>query len=532
MLLVILILIVLEAFCIGTVSAATNTSNATITELMNDTKSYAIVSYDDVIQENQSILDILSNANPLNKNKENLSAPSERIVQGQCVEIGKYYDIGGIGWWSGKIGYYGRYTDAYAPPNSSLVSTIDVPYNTAKLRHFYIDPEKFEGKTGYWYSIYDYIGDEDHANNRLFYVSTNCSVYNKKKPSEIVNVSAIKNETEQYKNKGLLPPKTGDGFIIARGDPFVFYDDFKNDSRIWLFGEYDGIYGRDTNNGNVVFTGEETKNLHSGIYTLDIHDSGNNNIFEVKYVNESLVSPFVDGVVFPITFNYPQEIKKEFENYTTTTIDDKYKTYLLDIDDPKIYVARIDSTDADNNLTFVEIRGYTNLAVGKQISVILEDEFGNGNYKPVSTKVVGENVTTAWRQFAVVMLINLEETKPGHNTLDVYSEGVIDVTVPIYVRREQPSSYVPPKYVSFIDNDPYIAPVIVEKIVEKEVVKTVIQEKIVMKEWDYEKIAAEYIRQLAPIVIGGAIATVAAIYSLWVLVRIVERRKRNVVSSE
>jgi hypothetical protein len=469
----------------------------------------------------------------------------ERIAQGQCVEIGKKYDISGMNWWSGYIGWYGRYVDDFSPTNLSLKKVLEIPYSVSDLRRFSISAETFSQYPGYWY-VLDANGIyERAANNRLFYVSDVCLPKTNRTQTP-VNVTPKKvNDTELVKSSK-LPGQFGDGIVLARGDELVLHG--QGNASEWLFGRELAILDRPVENGTLTISSGDLINAENGIYRLAIQSPGDNNIFEAhynpaykpdKYFNYSypaIVSPFVKGNVVNINGIQPMRINDALKEYIAGTIDDKLTEYNIDFSDADIQVARLDATTLNDNRTFMLVRGYTNMHIGTELTVTLDAYQTNSISRTndiFHTLVEKGNETYAkdnlaeWKQFSIVIPIDYGNEYPGQHFLTVSADNGAIVTVPFYVRKELPAHYIPPTYIEYVDNSPFIPPVIVTKEVIKEVTKEVIVSHVIIEKPNYVELAKEVVRQFAPIVIGGIIALILAIYMVSVVVRTYERRKQN-----
>lgn len=524
------------AICIGGVHGETNdiivngNSNMTVdgsqvivtqeneTPLVNTSELVSVVA--------GAVANITANMSVVNETVVPDNWTSPRIMQGQCVEIGRTYDISGLGWYTGYIGWYGSYEDAFSPSNDTLKYRIEVPNSRKKLLNYYIDPKEFFTRQGYWYVVYK--NEESSANNRLFYVSSKCEYVPKQ--SEL-NVS--KNNTQPIR----LPVKEGGGYILAKGDGLQYPYFGINESRVWIFNE-DGIYDREYNvsfnatpNETVLVRPDDFKSSPSDIYTIAVITKGTNNIYEARYnkSSRSIISPFVDGNKIDTTGFTPGLVLKALREYMNSTIDDQMQTVTVDVQDPQIYVAQMDETRVSDNMSILDIRGYTNLAAGTKIFVDVDSY--QSNVKVPSTETaytLTEGDPLEWRQFHVLLPILYRGQTVGDHFLLVRTEdGSVEATAPFYIRREEIKNYVKPETIMWVDNSPYLKPIIIVNETVKEV--TVIKEKIVkeIEPLDYDKLASEELRQVLPIVYGTAISIVMGIYLFWVAARTYVRRKHE-----
>jgi hypothetical protein len=409
-------------------------------------------------------------------NQTVLPESGERIMQGQCVQIGNTYDISGIGWWTGYIGYYGRYNDDFSPPNSSLVTAKALPYSIADLRAFNITPEAFGPYPGYWYVIYD--KDTRGSNNRLFKVSKDCR--NESGYQPVISVTPVKINATTLVSLAPLPGKFGDGIVIARGDP-LYLDGFDPETRLWIFGKDLEIYDIKQSDGIVRIEPDYFNNSEDGMYDTVIESAGKNGIFEAAYdpkhqqeksANDTypaIVSPFISGSVINIYGKQPLVVESELKGYINRTIDDSYKSYRLDMAYPQIYVARLDATILNDNRTFMQIRGYTNLRQDTPLDVVI-DALDTPSVSKTNEKfstVVGKDSQNLaeWRQFTITVPIDYGNKFPGQHYITISSGTSAKAVAPFYVRRELPAHYQQPEYVEFVDNSPFIKPIYINTTV-------------------------------------------------------------------
>lgn len=455
-----------------------------------------------------------------------------RIQQGDCVEIGKTYDISGIGWWTGYIAYYGKYNDDFAPGNSSIKYIIEIPSAITKLKEYYIDPDIYTDNTGYWFGYYGYT-PEIAANNRLFRVSEYCPL-----PQGYINVTPKKKNATELIALAPLPPRYANAdVVLARGDTISIRT--TTPARLWVFGREDQILDRAVTSDYVTFNASDFINSEVGFYDVALITPGNNSIFEESYNPEykpekysnytypAIVSPFVSGKVVNIDGTQPRLVFEQLKEYVAGTIDDGIKLRTIEFQEPDIQIARIDASILDENKTYLTVRGYTNVREKTPITLTLDAYTINGvtyEENTFTTYATGYN-GHEWRQFTTTFPVDFGMRFPGQHYITATTETGASAIVPFYIRKELPAHYIPPTYIEFVDNSPFIPPTFINTTVTVEVTKEVIKTVTVVETLDYQKLAAEDIRQLSIPVIGGLIVLIVGIYLVYAGIRAHERRK-------
>ena len=373
---------------------------------------------------------------------QNNSNEIVHIMQGQCVALGSYYDISGIGWNNGAISYFGRwYDDFTAGTNSSLVARVRIPYEVKALSKYYIDPKVFGDKLGYWYMEYEEY--EEAGNSRLFFVNTTCPAIIKAKPT--VTSTVAPSETSQYP----LPQKHESDILLARGDPFSMK--VSTPSTYWLIGfdKDHSLYDKTAMNGQLTITDKELMYFDEGSYTLSLITPGENTLIEEHYESgtQEIVSPLRSVANVSIKGLQPKVVEELLKKQVDEHSDDIITAWDIAFQDPKIYIEDMQENAANTALT---IRGYTNVAIDTYLTLKVDGK------KVTSTQALDGGGPGYWRQYSVSVPFDLKNMKAGEHTIEISCPEGGGMTVTPYIREEQPDSYQPEKYLKYVDNSPFI----------------------------------------------------------------------------
>lgn len=306
-----------------------------------------------------------------------------RIAQGETVYLNDTIDISGMGWGTG-VAWYGKWDDSIEP--RYVREFKDYPHDAM---NFYIDPVIFSDKLGVWYQYYG-NKSEKQGNLKAFVVAgkfreTTLTYQN----GTVINQSVlIKNESKtlELPKPTILPEVHEADYLLAIGDPLIVKT--YGPAQVWIFGRTDKLYGS-TETDNMTFEGKDFYSFESGTYTLLIQHPGNNTQYEVRYSNGSLQQR--DGwngiKSVDVSAKQPGMILEKLEVMLMNT-DDDYIVYTLEIDQPSITIKRIDEmwigSKVDEyklqgyDVAFKDVRGYTNLMNGTNISVVLDQDYFDG----------------------------------------------------------------------------------------------------------------------------------------------------------
>jgi hypothetical protein len=317
------------------------------------------------------------------------------IYQGDTVYLDTTIDI------SGAIPPYPQlaYWDGFDMYNSVPSYNITLPDNKKGYYHFYVDPEIFRERTGWWFK---YDGTyEKQGNNRAFKVSPyyyeNATL--RFPNGTIVEVNPINNEsyTEHIiEPNPLVPERHVADYVLARGDPLVWENDTY---RMWLFGSKQGVY--DVPNDTI--SAATIQALEPGNYKLVIHDPGANTIYEARNISNNLTPGLygrepvnIRGMAAPVVY---QKLMQMLKN-----TDDVLVSYQVELKEPYITIVQANEIEK-GDIDALDVRGYTNVAAGTPITVTLDEH--NTFYKDL------------WKQSA-----NTTAIRTGKGNLSYYQAVV------------------------------------------------------------------------------------------------------------
>ena len=302
-----------------------------------------------------------------------------RITQGQDVYINDTIDVSGMGWGTG-FAWYGTYGEYDYP-----VYIREFKNYHYDLFNFYIDPATFSSRPGMWYQYY---GNNSEPNGNLAafdvhgqYRNTTVTYPN----GTVVNASQlITKQIPQIVPQPTILPEIREGdYLLAIGDPMIV--NTGGPAQVWIFGRVDSTYGS-TTNGNMTFSGNEFVDFEPGTYTMLIQKPGKNTDFDVREYNGTL--QYRDGwngvKTADTTAMSPTLALDQLEHLLANT-DDEYQTYTLVMQQPTLTIERMDEvwleskakdfpTDS-GDITFMDVRGYTNLRNETNISVVLDKDY-------------------------------------------------------------------------------------------------------------------------------------------------------------
>lgn len=396
--------------------------------------------------------------------------PAPFISQGGIVYINDTIDISGVVPPYQYLAYWNGY-DIY-DANASYI--IDLPPYKSAYYHFYLDPSIFETRTGKWYK---YNGNYESNSNNLAFV---------------VHPRTMKNSTMRYSNGTLIniseaiinnytdikipiqPPveiKHISDYLVARGDSLSVK--INTTTNIWLFGRVDELLDfKSTNTSSIDITNDILSGFETGRYIIELQTLGNkSNDFTVKYDSTSQEIKWFNATSFTIDkINInglsPQVLIERFKNIIPMTLD-KFNTYKLELQDPYIEIQSISErttpnetinyagvTEYNTNISFIEIKGYTNVAIGSVLKFVVDEQQQNSRTikSHTSTAVTGGSDDPGdMRWFDVVVPIAKYNLALGDHTITAYTNlstsGAI-YTFTIYAAP--PNSYVPKKTIRYI----------------------------------------------------------------------------------
>jgi len=263
-------------------------------------------------------------------------------------------------------------------------------------------------------------------------------------------------------------------YLFARGDSFSIK--INATTNIWLFGRVDKLFDfESTNDSEIDISKDVLSGFETGDYTVMMQTIGNtSNNFTVKYDDSTHEIKWFDPSSFSIDkINIngwsPQVVLEQFQKIIPGTLD-LFKTYTLELQDPSIEIQSISETYTPNytideagiteyntNLSYVEVKGYTNVAIGSTLKFIVDEKQQTPRtlYSHTTTAVSGGTKDPGdMRWFDVMISVDEYNLAPGDHTITAYtnlSDDGSTYTFTIYMAPA--SSYIPPKTIRYISGE-------------------------------------------------------------------------------
>jgi hypothetical protein len=349
----------------------------------------------------------------------------DRIPQGGIVYVGETYDLSGVLAGYLYIAYINDYSNDFSVGNWSITYMINTPERKADYYNYYIDPEIFGERPGYWYR---YNGEyEARANNRAFRVVL------ERPPANYTPNATERQELGLPKMPPppVVPEKHVADYLVARGDTFnATFDNTTEKASVWILGRVCGIYNRETINGTAYFNRSETAGLETGSYKLLYLSPGKDGRFDFKIEGDTL--RYLDEEFFTVrTVDLkplsPMVIYDRLR-WMTKFNDDNFSTYSLEVQEPRIEITTMDTimVDEKNQSAVIQVRGYTNLANNTPIWFILDEERTPARALAQSRiqntwydMVKATNNSGSMRYFDYSIPVFLDQMSPGEHNVTV-----------------------------------------------------------------------------------------------------------------
>jgi hypothetical protein len=398
-----------------------------------------------------------------------------RIEQGTVVYINDTIDISGV-----VPPYpYLAYWDGYDLYDTNATYIIDLPTESSAYYNFTIDPAIFSNRLGKWYK---YDGTfEQSANNIAF----------------IVEPQILKNSTMRYENGTLInlsvsvasntsmlnqvlppappvPPKKISDYLVARGDSWNMT--FNQTTNIWLFGNTDMLMDVESVNNTVDISNDILQDFQPGDYKLIVQTMGNGtNDFTVKYNPADTSIKWFDPKLFAVhsenVYGYSPEVTMEKFKEIMPESYDNFTIYDFTLQDPSMEIVSVaESMDTFNetvdeagvthyntNASFVDVKGYTNIAPGDPLTFWMDENKTAKNY--LGTKkdlnVITLNASGNYggyeRWFEAFIPFNKYNTALGVHTITGYAGDSTSGTNAMFTLYDAPpNSYVPSQEVRYV----------------------------------------------------------------------------------
>lgn len=456
------------------------------------------------------------------------------IEQGETVYVNDTIDISRVAGWPGpdgeyRMAWYGKWFSTTSPEDIDPLYILKLPGKArsgkvATQYKYYIDPDIFADRTGWWYQFYSNtstrVGTESSGNLRAFYVSSNPrSITQQNNTTTMYGSGTYTEKVEPV--QPLMPEKHITDLLVARGDK---PDINVSNQRAWVFGRVDGLYGIERN-----ITADDIWTLEPGEYNVVLQSPGQNTIYDVTLSGNYLI-PGLYGKQ-PIDISSTKQnayvMQEKFKGMVKDT-DDRISELRMEVQEPEITLEQIDEIYL-NGITVLDIRGYTNAAKGTEITVTLDEGKSFKSYIAERTKTT-EAVRTdpgAMSYYRVYLPIDYD-TLSAANALNhtIAARTAIGGVVykDFWISVLPADSFKPNATIKYIENrNPFVPlPTPIVQTVEKEVTKVVVEYRnvtvIEKEEFDY----AKFIYTGIPIFFGilGAVLLIGwAAVTVWIAKR-------------
>ena len=398
-----------------------------------------------------------------------------RIEQGGVVYINDTIDVSGV-----IPPYpYLAYWDGYDLYDTNATYIINMPTQSSAYYNFTISPSIFENRLGKWYK---YDGTFEKSGNDLAF---------------IVEPLILKNSTMRYENGTLInlsvsvpsnasmleqilppappvPPRHISDYLLARGDGWNMT--FNQSTNIWLFGNNNMLMDVESTNNTVDISNDILQNFQPGNYKLIIQTVGNKtNDFTVKYDPSDTSIKWFDPKLFTIhsenVYGYSPEVTMEKFQEIMPQSYDNFTSYDFTLQDPSMDIISIDEsmntfnetideagvTHYNTNASFVDVKGYTNVAPGDPLTFYMDENKTAKNYLGTKKElnIVTLNASGYYggyeRWFEAIIPFDKYNTALGVHTVTGYADHTTSGTNAIFTLYDTPpNSYVPSQEVRYI----------------------------------------------------------------------------------
>jgi len=444
---------------------------------------------------NQSYVIVETIAGPVNITKYvpvtngTVSGIPPYIHQGQTIYIGDTVDISGVVPPYPQVAYW----DGYDIYEDSPSYNISMPDRKSGYYRFYVDPEIFSGRTGRWYK---YSGTFEQRGNNLAFVVKPRPFYNYTltfSNGTSIDVSEIPPVVYQHADKEpepeLMPPRHISDYLVTTDEPFNITT--SELSACWIFNGDDNsiAYAVNDTENQIVFDSTQIGYLEPGDYKILIQTVGNiSNNFDVVFADGHI--KWFDRSIFavhdiPAQNLVPSEAIRTLEQIFPLTYD-SYEILNLSVQEPEITINNMDQVSVGSakeywkdstlrgNVSLMDVRGYTNVLPGTNITVTLDETRNNprdiAKHYTFRTTAKGSYLGDM-RYYQVYVPLYWDSLAPGMHNLTARTEKGGEVVVNFPVTEMPADSFIPDQTIRFIgDRNPWVPTPTPEIIVKKETV--------------------------------------------------------------
>lgn len=396
-----------------------------------------------------------------------------RIEQGQDVYINDTVDLSGVLAGYGSMVWCGAYSDWLSPYNDSILYTIPAPERKSEFYSFYLDPEIFGNRTGWWYR---WNGEyESNANLRMFNVVAGMKHYWYNSSDNTTYEGYEPTITYENATTAVIPPPVPirhvSDFLIARGDSWN--TTFNGTAKLWVFGFYNaasmGLYDYPNVNDTFTLRKNQTQLFMPGNYKMVIQSFSNRSQnFNARYDEATDQIEYFNPNIFqvlridlkPLGLNQEVRLQKfrEIWNYTM----DNWVEYNLTVQNPSIEITELEQRNWQENQTYLYMQGYTNTQNGTILTFILDKD----KQTPRSLKYSMFTTTAEglgegdMRWFSILIPLIWENTYVGEHSVTANTSIGGEMKYDYYIWQTPSGTYVPQKTVKYVGGNEYIAPVV------------------------------------------------------------------------
>lgn len=418
---------------------------------------------------------------------ENVSIPF--ITQGMEVGVGDTVDVSGVVPPYPQLAYWDGYDMYDTPPTYNLT----MPNYKSEYYKFNISEEVFGNRLGKWYK---YDGKYERQGNNLAFVVKRKPMLNYTMTLQngtVLNLTHVENVTYTpyvIKKTLPLPDKHVADYLVTREEAFNISVD--KTAAVWIFNSRNNDIMYSTNNYGfeVVFKQSVIKDIEPGEYKILIQKMGNlTNGLDVLYDSKTRIIKWFDRQNFKV-----REIDAtnlEPENAVSTLkqifphVPDQFEIKRIAVQEPSVSIVTMDKLysanakeyfhdiDMRGNVTLMDVRGYTNVLPGTNITVVLDENRVDPRLvsKIATYRGVAEgDYLGDMRQYRIYVPLYWDSLAPGIHTLTARTEKGGIMYADFIVSEMPEDSYVPEPKVRYVeDRNPWVptpTPVVIEKSVE------------------------------------------------------------------
>lgn len=382
------------------------------------------------------------------------------VHQGDTVYTGDVCDLRLVEGWYGKLVHHdnGRVVDISSFTRKILISeSVFIP--------------------GRWDQWSDFDFDEDNGNTEAFKV--------KKGPRPEREQINYTEEAPAALRPYLqpVPVKHVSDYVVARGDPISI--DVPNNSKAWMFGSKDGYYGLPDVNGTILIPGNATLNMYPGTYILAIDSPGNQSAgVNIRYdkANDTIeyFNPSEFRIVSIDLFGLDPRTRYDRFKSIGGKAADIYTEKEIVIEDPYVEIVSSDQIYNVNKTAAQIVTGYTNAAIGANITLVIDKDKHSAKdlkYSTFSGIVKGNPRNPGdMRWFELVVPLLLDNYAAGEHEISVSTAGGGYANVDFFIYESPEHSFIPNNTIKYVNGSewrPDPTPKIVEVVVTQTVIKTV-----------------------------------------------------------